>query len=84
VSDKDPETTPDYDTLYDSIFNLAVKSCSDYTGVAVASTMMGIAMRLYRTSLTDDDFTTIMSRVLLSVDQVRPFTSKDFGTPTLH
>ena len=84
MSDKDSKAMSDYQMLYDNILDIAVKSCSDYTGVAVASTMMGIAMRLYRTSLTDEDFTAIMSRVLLSVDEVRPFTSKDFGTPTLH
>ena len=84
MSDTDPKTMTDYQTLYDNIFNLAVKSCSDHTGVAVASTMMGIAMRLYRTALTDEEFTAIISRVMLSVEEVRPYTSKEFGAPTLH
>lgn len=84
---EDPEDyiPSDYVSLYNQFFALAVKSCNDHTGVAVASTMIGIAMRLYRTSLTDDDFANIMSHVLMTSDEVQPFTTLDFaGSGTLH
>lgn len=84
---EDPEDylPSDYVSLYNQFFALAVKSCSDHTGVAVASTMIGIAMRLYRTSLTDEDFERIMSHVLMTTDEVLPYTTVDFaGTGTLH
>ena len=84
---EDPEDfiPSDYVSLYNQFFALAVRSCSDYTGVAVASTMIGIAMRLYRTSLTEEDFQNIISHVLMPTDEVQPFTTFDFqGTETLH
>jgi hypothetical protein len=75
----------DYMELYNQFFALAVRSCSDHTGVAVASTMIGIAMRLYRTSLTDDDFDKIISHVLMTCSEVQPYTTLDFaGSGTLH
>lgn len=83
----DPEDyiPTDYVSLYNQFFALAVRSCNDHTGVAVASTMIGIAMRLYRTSLADEDFEKIMSHVLMTSDEVQPYTTLDFaGTGTLH
>jgi len=84
VSDEDSKLPEDYHMLYDDFFSLAIASCSNYTGVAVASTMMGIAMRLYKTSLTEEDFASVMTKVLASSTFVRPYTTKDFGMPTLH
>lgn len=84
---EDPEDfiPSDYVSLYNEFFALAVKSCGDHTGIAVASTMIGIAMRLYRTSLTDEDFQNIISHVLTTTDEVQPYTTFDFqGTETLH
>ena len=83
--DPDDYVPTNYISLYNQFFALAVKSCNDHTGVAVASTMIGIAMRLYRTSLTEDDFQKIMSHVLLSSDEVQPYSTLDFaGSGTLH
>ena len=85
LDNSDDYPSPDYMSLYNQFFELAVKSCNDHTGVAVASTMIGIAMRLYRTSLTEDDFQKIMSHVLLSSDEVQPYSTLDFaGSGTLH
>jgi len=75
----------DYTGLYNKFFQLAVRSCSDYTGTAVASTMIGIAMRLYKTSMTEEDFERIMSHILTTTDEVRSYTASDFqGSQTLH
>lgn len=81
----DSDYITDYTDLYNKFFQLAVRSCSDHTGVAVASTMIGIAMRLYRTSLTEEEFERIMSHILSTTDEVRSFTASDFqGSRTLH
>ena len=84
MEDEQYELSAEYMRLYNEFFALAIKNCSDFTGVTVASTMLGIAMRLYKTSLTEEDFELILSKVIINSEEIRPYTAKDFNSPTMH
>lgn len=70
--------------FYDQMFELAMKGCERHSGTVVASTMMGIAMRVYRTTLNDRDYYRVMEYLMNSVDAVEPYTDDELGNPTIH
>ena len=70
----------DLQDIYNKIFNHSVKHMKKYEPQMVAGTLMAIAIRLYKTSLSDDGFSQMLQTVLDAEDQVEPYFDKD----TLH
>ena len=67
--------------IYNKIFEQSIKHMKTYETQMVAGTLMAIAIRLYRTSLSDDGFHEMLQTVLDSEDNVKSyFDDKD----TLH
>ena len=67
--------------IYNKIFEQSIKHMKTYETQMVAGTLMAIAIRLYRTSLSDDGFSQMLQTVLDSEDEIRPYSDdKD----TLH
>ena len=66
--------------IYNKIFDQAVKHMKKHEPQMVAGTLMAIAIRLYRTSLSDDGFSQMLQTVLDAEDQVEPYFDKE----TLH
>jgi len=67
--------------IYNKIFEQSVKHMKKYETQMVAGTLMAIAIRLYKTSLSDDGFSQMLQTILDSEDEIRPYTDdKD----TLH
>ena len=67
--------------IYNKIFEQSVKHMKDYEPQMVAGTLMAIAIRLYRTSLSDDGFSQMLQTIIDSEGDIRPYTDdKD----TLH
>ena len=59
--------------IYNKIFNQAVKHMKKHEPQMVAGTLMAIAIRLYRTSLSDDGFSQMLQTILDSEAEVRPY-----------
>ena len=59
--------------IYNKIFNQAVRHMKKYEPQMVAGTLMAIAIRLYRTSLSDDGFSQMLHTILDSEDDVKPY-----------
>ena len=59
--------------IYNKIFDQSVKHMKKYEPQMVAGTLMAIAIRLYRTSLSDDGFHEMLQTVLDSEDDIRPY-----------
>ena len=78
------DTLARVDQFYNKMFELAMDGCERHNGTVVASTMMGIAMRIYRTTLNDRDYYKVMEYLMNSVDAVEPYTEEDLGNPTIH
>tara|TARA_Y100000310_G_scaffold249055_1_gene255059 strand:+ start:650 stop:868 length:219 start_codon:yes stop_codon:yes gene_type:complete len=57
--------------IYQEIFNDALEYMKEYEIQAVAATYMAIAMRLYKTHLTDDAFLKMVRTVMES--EVEPY-----------
>ena len=66
--------------IYNKIFKQSVDHMKNYEPQMVAGTLMAIAIRLYKTNLSDDGFHEMLQTVLDSEDDVEPYFDKD----TLH
>ena len=66
--------------IYDKIFAETLRHMKKYEAQMVAGTLMAIAIRLYKTTLDDKGFHSMLQTVLDSEDEVRPYDDKE----TLH
>ena len=58
---------------YDSLYERALALCMDHDTQIVASTMLAQALRLYKTVLTEEDFTAMVASVADTADQIQPY-----------
>ena len=59
--------------VYNKIFEESVKHMKTYEAQMVAGTLMAIAIRLYRTSLSDDGFHEMLQTVLDSEGDIKSY-----------
>ena len=59
--------------IYNKIFEQAVRHMKKYEPQMVAGTLMAIAIRLYKTSLSDDGFHQMLQTILDSEGDIRPY-----------
>ena len=59
--------------IYDKIFKQTVRHMKTYEPQMVAGTLMAIAIRLYRTNLSDDGFHQMLQTVLDSEEDVKSY-----------
>ena len=59
--------------IYNKIFEESVKHMKTYEPQMVAGTLMAIAIRLYKTNLSNDGFSQMLQTVLDSEDGIRPY-----------
>jgi len=59
--------------VYNKIFEESVKHMKTYEAQMVAGTLMAIAIRLYRTSLSDDGFHEMLQTVLDSERDIKSY-----------
>tara|TARA_R110002020_G_scaffold160800_1_gene345358 strand:- start:619 stop:855 length:237 start_codon:yes stop_codon:yes gene_type:complete len=59
--------------IYNKIFGQAMQHMKKYEPQMVASTLMAIAIRLYKTSLSDDGFSQMLQTVLDSEKDIKPY-----------
>ena len=61
----------DLEKIYNDVFADATRYMDDYEVQAVAATYMAIAMRLYKTSLDEDEYKSMIETVMES--EVKPY-----------
>jgi len=59
--------------IYNKIFRQSVNHMKKYEPQMVAGTLMAIAMRLYRTSLSSDGFSEMLQTILESEKDVKSY-----------
>jgi len=59
--------------IYNKIFEQAVQHMKKHEPQMVAGTLMAIAIRLYRTSLSDDGFSEMLQTILDSEKDIKPY-----------
>jgi len=59
--------------IYDEFFQLMAKLCVTHEPQMVTGTMMAIALRLYKTTLTPEDFTKMIETVHRTAEYIEPF-----------
>ena len=68
--------------IYDKIFEQSVKHMKKYEPQMVAGTLMAIAIRLYKTQLSNDGFSEMLQTILDSEKDIKPYF--DDEEETLH
>ena len=66
--------------IYNKVFDQAVRHMKKYEPQMVAGTLMAIAIRLYRTSLSDDGFSEMLQTILDSEKDIKPYFDDDGET----
>ena len=66
--------------IYNKIFDQAVRHMKKYEPQMVAGTLMAMAIRLYRPSLSDDGFSQMLQTVLDSEKDIKPYFDDDGET----
>ena len=61
----------DLERIYNEVFSDATRYMNDYEVQAVAATYMAIAMRLYKTTLDEDAYKSMIQTVMES--EVKPY-----------
>ena len=59
--------------IYDEFFQLMAKLCVTHEPQMVTGTMMAIALRLYKTTLTPEDFTKMIETIHRTAEYIEPF-----------
>ena len=59
--------------VYDEFFKLMARLCSEYELQQVTGTMMAIALRLYKTTLTEEDFRKMIETIYNTAEYIEPF-----------
>ena len=59
--------------IYNKVFEQSIKHMKKYEPQMVAGTLMAIAIRLYKTSLSEDGFSQMLQTILDSEDEIRPY-----------
>ena len=59
--------------IYNKIFEQSVKHMKDYEPQMVAGTLMAIAIRLYKTNLSDDGFHDMLQTILDSEGDIKSY-----------
>ena len=67
--------------IYNKIFEQSVKHMKTYEPQMVAGTMLAIAMRLYKTKLSDEGFSEMLKTVLDSENDLKSYNEEE---DTLH
>ena len=63
--------------IYDKIFEETLRHMKRYEAQMVAGTLMAIAIRLYKTTLDDEGFHSMLKTILDSEEDVQPYDDKE-------
>ena len=66
--------------IYNKIFKQSVDHMKNYEPQMVAGTLMAIAIRLYKTNLSDDGFHEMLQTVLDSEDRIKSYFDDEKGS----
>ena len=63
--------------IYNKIFAETLRHMKKYEAQMVAGTLMAIAIRLYKTTLDDEGFHSMLKTILNSEEDVQPYDDKE-------
>ena len=58
---------------YHELFEKVIELQSRYDGMAVAGTMMAQALRIYKSTLSEEDFKRMVESIVNSTDRIKPY-----------
>ena len=70
------------DELFNKSFEVNVRLAGEYSVIAVAGVLLGQAMRLYKTVLSDADFRRMMDTINETSHEVKPYEAEALDADT--
>ena len=70
------------DELFNKSFEVNVRLAGEYSVIAVASVLLGQAMRLYKTVLSEDEFNRMMETIQDTSADVKPYEAESLDVDT--
>jgi|TARA_R110000823_G_scaffold39165_1_gene104832 hypothetical protein len=78
---KNKDKEKELQDIYNKIFAESIKHMKKYEPQMVAGTLMAIAIRLYKTNLSDDGFSEMLQTILDSEGDIKSYVDEE---DTLH
>lgn len=73
MSSKPSKKDVELQQVYDEFFKMLTRMCKLYELQMVTGTMLALALRLYKTTLTPEDFKKMIQVVYDTADSIEPF-----------
>jgi len=70
------------DELFNKSFEVNMRLAGEYSVIAVASVLLGQAMRLYKTVLSEDEFNRMMETIQDTSADVKPYEAESLDVDT--
>jgi len=70
------------DELFNKSFEVNVRLAGEYSVIAVAGVLLGQAMRLYKTVLSEDEFNRMMETIQDTSADVKPYEAESLDVDT--
>lgn len=84
MEEEDLKDDQEVDVLYETFANLATDLSLRHNALAIAAVMNAVAMSIYKTAMSEDDFEKMAELIYELRHEVQTFSTEDHDTETIH
>jgi predicted secreted protein len=84
MEEEDLNEDQEVDTLYETFANLATDLSSQHNALAIAAVMNAVAMSIYKTAMSQEDFEKMAELIYELRHEVQTFSPTNHNTETIH
>ena len=84
MEEEDLTEDQEVDTLYETFANLATDLSLQHNALAIAAVMNAVAMSIYKTAMSEEDFEKMAELIYELRHEVQTFSTENYNTGTIH
>ena len=84
MEEEDLKDDQEVDVLYETFANLATDLISNHSALAIAAVMNAVAMSIYKTTMSEEDFEKMAELIYELRHEVQTFSTENYDTGTIH
>ncbi len=84
MEEEDLKDDQEVDVLYETFANLATDLSSQHSALAIAAVMNAVAMSIYKTTMSEEDFEKMAELIYELRHEVQTFSTASQDTETIH
>ena len=84
MEEEDLKDDQEVDVLYETFANLATDLSSQHSALAIAAVMNAVAMSIYKTTMSEEDFEKMAELIYELRHEVQTFSTASHDTETIH